>query len=69
MKSGIFLEAIHTAIRKKVAFADKDRVFSDDIEKGIEMIKDQTIIHVIDNISEKEGISLKTKFTDEFEVY
>ncbi|MCR1023584.1 histidine ammonia-lyase [Cellulophaga baltica] len=69
MKSGIFLEAIHTAIRKKVAFADKDRVFSDDIEKGIQMIKDQTIIHVIDHISEKEGISLKTKFTHEFEVY
>ncbi|WP_165749115.1 histidine ammonia-lyase [Cellulophaga sp. Z1A5H] len=69
MKSGVFLEAIHTAIRKRVAFADKDRVFSDDIEKGIQMIKDQTIIHVIDNISEKEGISLKTKFTDEFEVY
>ncbi|QWX83986.1 histidine ammonia-lyase [Cellulophaga sp. HaHaR_3_176] len=69
MKSGVFLEAIHMAIRKKVAFADKDRVFSDDIEKGIQMIKDQTIIHVIDNISEKEGISLKTKFTHEFEVY
>ncbi|QXP56178.1 histidine ammonia-lyase [Cellulophaga sp. HaHa_2_95] len=69
MKSGVFLEAIHTAIRKKVAFADKDRVFSDDIEKGIQMIKDQTIIHVIDHISEKEGISLKTKFTHKFEVY
>ncbi|QXP51492.1 histidine ammonia-lyase [Cellulophaga sp. HaHa_2_1] len=69
MKSGVFLEAIHTAIRKKVAFADKDRVFSDDIEKGIQMIKDQTIIHVIDHISEKEGISLKTKFTHKFEIY
>ncbi|WP_405267775.1 histidine ammonia-lyase [Cellulophaga sp. Ld12] len=69
MKSGVFLEAIHTAIRKKVAFADKDHVFSDDIEKGIQMIKDQTIIHVIDHISEKEGISLKTKFTHKFEIY
>jgi len=69
MKSGVFLEAIHTAIRKKVAFADKDRVFSDDIEKGIQMIKDQTIIHVIEKISKKEGISLKTKFTHKFEIY
>ena len=69
MKSGVFLDAIHKAIRKNVAFADKDRVFSDDIEKGIEMIKDQTIMSVIEKVSQKEGVSLKTKFSDEFEVY
>ena len=69
MKSGIFLEAIHKAIREKVAFAAKDRVFADDIEKGIEMIKDQTIIKVIEKVSQTEGVSLKTKFSDEFEVY
>ncbi|SMC35016.1 histidine ammonia-lyase [Cellulophaga tyrosinoxydans] len=69
MKSGIFLEEIHKAIREKVAFAAKDRVFADDIEKGIEMIKDQTIIKVIEKVSQTEGVSLKTKFSDEFEVY
>lgn len=69
MKSGIFLDEIHKAIRKKVAFADKDRVFADDIEKGIEMIQEQTIIKVIEKVSLKEGVSLKTKFSDEFEVY
>lgn len=69
MKSGIFLEEIHKAIREKVAFAEKDRVFSDDIEKGIQMIKEKTIIQVIENVSQSKGISLKTKFSDEFEVY
>ncbi len=69
MKSGIFLEEIHKAIREKVAFAAKDRVFADDIEKGIEMIKEQTIIEVIEKVSQTEGVSLKTKFSDEFEVY
>ncbi len=69
MKSGVFLEEIHKEIRKKVSFADKDRVFADDIEKGIKMIKDKTIIKLIESISEKEGISLKTKFSEEFEVY
>lgn len=69
MKSGIFLEEIHKAIREKVAFAAKDRVFADDIEKGIEMIKDQTVIKVIEKVSQEEGVSLKTKFSDEFEVY
>lgn len=69
MKSGIFLEAIHKKIREQVAFADKDRVFADDIEKGIKMIKNKTIIKLIDRISQKEGISLNTKFSNEFETY
>ncbi len=69
MKSGIFLEEIHKEIRKKVAFADKDRVFADDIKKGIKIIKNKTIIKLIEHISKKEGISLKSKFSKEFEVY
>src|SRR5690606_6713013 len=39
MKSGILLEEVHKEIRKKIPFAEKDRVFSEDIEKGIEMIR------------------------------
>lgn len=69
MKSGIFLDEIHKEIRKKVAFADKDRVFADDIEIGIQMIKDKTILNLIAQISEKEEISLATQYSEEFEVY
>lgn len=69
MKSGIFLDEIHKEIRKKVAFADKDRVFSDDIEAGIKLIKKETIIKVINRVGAKEGISLKTKYSKEFETY
>src|SRR6056297_1080162 len=69
MKSGLFLDEIHKEIRKKVSFADRDRVFADDIELGIKMIKDKTIIKLIERISEKEAVSLKTKFSEEFEVY
>lgn len=69
MKSGIFLDEIHKEVRKKVAFADKDRVFADDIEIAIQMIKDKTIIHLITKIGKKEKISLATKYSDEFEVY
>jgi histidine ammonia-lyase len=69
MKSGIFLEEIHKAVRIKVSFADKDRVFADDIEKGIIMIQDKTIIKVIEKISAKKGVSLKTKYSEEFEVF
>ncbi len=69
MKSGVFLEEIHKEVRKKVAFADKDRVFADDIEKGIQLIKDQAILQLISAIGKREKISLSTDYSDEFEVY
>ncbi|MBQ4913894.1 histidine ammonia-lyase [Maribacter sp. MMG018] len=69
LKSGIFLEEIHKAVRKQVPFADKDRVFANDIEKGIKMIQDKTIISLIGIIEEEKGISLKTKYSEEFENY
>jgi len=69
LKSGIFLDEVHNAVRKQVAFANKDRVFADDIEKGIAMIKDQTVLKVIDRVQAEHGISLKTKHSEEFENY
>jgi len=69
MKSGVFLDEIHKEIRKKVAFAEKDRVFADDIEQGIQLIKDKTIIRLIDQISNSKKIKLATPYSNEFEVY
>ncbi|MEX0291528.1 MAG: histidine ammonia-lyase [Flavobacteriaceae bacterium] len=69
MKSGVLLDEIHKEVRKKVTFAEKDRVFSDDIEKGIQLIKNRTIIEIIDKVSKREGISLETKYSEEFELY
>ncbi|WP_282049133.1 histidine ammonia-lyase [Maribacter aquivivus] len=69
LKSGVFLDEVHNAVREHVAFADKDRVFADDIEKGIAMIKDQTILKVIDRVQAEHNISLKTKHSEEFENY
>lgn len=69
LKSGVFLDEVHNAVREHVAFADKDRVFADDIEKGIAMIKDQTILKVINRVQVEHNISLKTKHSEEFENY
>lgn len=69
LKSGIFLDEIHKTVRKKVSFADEDRVFSNDIEKGIEMIQNKTIISVIEKVEKNRNISLKTKYSSEFESY
>ncbi len=69
MKSGIFLDEIHKEIRKVVTFAKKDRVFADDIEKGIEMIKDQTIIKAIEKVKKKKKLKFEVPYAREFEEY
>jgi len=69
MKSGVILDEIHKTIRKEVSFAEKDRVFADDIEKGIDIIKNKTIITLANNVASKENLSLETKFSNQFETY
>jgi len=69
MKSGLFLEEIHKAVRNKVAFADKDRVFADDIVLGIDMIRNRTLLKVVEKVRKKGKINLDTPFSKEFEKY
>jgi histidine ammonia-lyase len=69
MKSGILLDKVHKEVRKRVSFAKKDRVFADDIEIGIAMIKDQTIMKVINKTKKEKKISFKTPFSKDFEVF
>ncbi len=69
MKSGILLDEIHKYLRTKVPFAKKDRVFADDIEMGINIIKNKTIIKVIEETCKQKNLSLKTLYSDEFEVF
>ncbi len=69
LKSGVFLDEIHKEVRKKVAFAKKDRVFADDIEKGIEMIRNKTIIKVIERIKKNKKLKFQVPFTKEFDTY
>ncbi|SNR27980.1 histidine ammonia-lyase [Maribacter sedimenticola] len=69
LKSGIFLDEVHNAVRDQVPFACKDRVFANDIEKGIQMIRNKTILKVVERVQKEHGISLTTKYSNEFEVY
>jgi histidine ammonia-lyase len=69
LKSGILLDEVHKEVRKKVAFAKKDRVFADDIEQGIELLQNQTIIQRINKVCKRENLTLKTTYSEEFENY
>ncbi|MBT8179107.1 MAG: aromatic amino acid lyase, partial [Eudoraea sp.] len=69
LKSGKLLEQVHKAVRQRVKFAEKDRVFSEDIEKGILMIRNKVIIHIVEEAREQAKLSISTPFTEEFETY
>ncbi len=69
LKSGILLDEIHTFLRTKVAFAENDRVFADDIEKGIEIIQKREIIDLVDQVMEEKELKWDTPYLDEFETY
>jgi len=69
MKSGILLDEVHKEVRRKVAFASKDRVFADDIEEGIGLVREKSIIRIIEKVRRREGLSLETPYSSEFEVY
>ena len=69
MKSGPILDEIHKMVRTKVSFAEKDRVFSDDIEKGIDIIRSNSIINLANEVTGKKNLSLETKFSSLFETY
>ncbi|MCM4167725.1 Histidine ammonia-lyase [Arenibacter antarcticus] len=67
MKSGIILDEVHKEVRKKVAFADKDRIFSDDIEKGIELIENKTLIRIVQKVMKQNKFLPNSPFEGEFE--
>ncbi|WP_025739425.1 histidine ammonia-lyase [Aquimarina pacifica] len=69
LKSGIILDEIYKEVRKSVTFANEDRVFADDIQKGIDIIKNKTIVTIASKISSKEKLSLETQFSSEFDIY
>ena len=69
MKSGALLDEAHKAVRRQVRFAEKDRVFSEDIGLGIAMVKEKVIVRLIDKLTEREGATLSSTYSKEFELY
>jgi histidine ammonia-lyase len=69
LKSGVVLDEIHTFLRTKVAFAANDRVFADDIEKGIEIIQNREIIDLVERVMKEKELTWDAPHLDEFEIY
>ena len=69
LKSGAILDEIHRLVRSRVTFAKHDRVFADDIEKGIELIQSGLILQKALAVARDNAIALTTPFDAEFETY
>ena len=69
LKSGPLLEQVHTTLRDHVSFASHDRVFAEDIEITLDLIRKKTILQPLLDKAGKEKIELKTAFSDLFETY
>ncbi|MCL6274696.1 histidine ammonia-lyase [Muricauda sp. 2012CJ35-5] len=69
LKSGVLLDEIHKFIRTKVSFADSDRVFADDIEKGVQMIQEGEIINLVEQVMTDKELTWKTPHQVEFDTF
>ncbi|MDG1571105.1 histidine ammonia-lyase [Robiginitalea sp. M366] len=69
LKSGWLLEQAHALVRKHVSFAEEDRVFAEDIEKGLELIQSGALMRLIDKTAAREDQSLATAFDPLFETF
>nr|WP_299488138.1 histidine ammonia-lyase [uncultured Allomuricauda sp.] len=69
LKSGVVLDEIHKFIRTKVPFAESDRVFADDIEKGIDMIQRGEIIGLVEKTMKDNNLQWNAPHLNEFEIY
>lgn len=69
LHSSHILDEIHKLVRTRVSFAEKDRVFADDIEKGIEIIRKRELISRSDKVSKAHRIDINTDYSSDFEVF
>lgn len=69
LKSGPVLEAVHQYTRKQVAFADKDRIFSNDIAALHKIITDQSLVRVANEAAAQHQLNLNGIYNDQFGLY
>lgn len=69
LKSGILLDNVHQFLRTKVPFADQDRVFADDIEIALTIIKSGAIPKLINQTMCDNNMTWNTLHREAFETY
>ena len=69
LKTTPILEAVHKLVRKKITHAEADRVFADDIEKAIDLIKSGIILEISQKINKRNKLGFDSDLDHLFEEY
>lgn len=69
LKSGKLIDKVHEYIRMKIDFAENDRVFADDINKAIGIIRNKELTYIVDQEAEKQSIDFKNSHHEQFGIY
>jgi histidine ammonia-lyase len=69
LKSGMLLDKAHRIIRKKISFAESDRLFSKDIEIAIQLLQSHELIHSLNEYAEKHHLELQNEYHELFGIY
>ena len=69
LKSTKILNSCHDLVRDKIPTVDKDRVFADDINIALELIKNRDLVHVVNDVAKKENIEIKNEDHEVFGIY
>lgn len=63
LKSSVLLEQAHDFVRRKVSFADEDRIFAEDIKEIKGMVEDYSFTKNMSQIAEQQNIELNKDYS------
>ncbi|MCK5469475.1 MAG: histidine ammonia-lyase [Cyclobacteriaceae bacterium] len=69
LKSTKILNACHDYVRMKIPTVDKDRVYSEDINIALDIIKNKELVKVVKEITINENIEFKNEDHEVFGIY
>jgi len=69
LKSTKILNSCHDYVREKIPSVDKDRVFADDINIALDLIRNKELVKVVNEVAKNERIDIKNESHEVFGIY
>ena len=69
LKSGILLDKAHAYIRSKIEFAENDRIFAQDIDKALQIIRNKELTYLLNEVSSEHKLNFNDSEHEIFGIY
>lgn len=69
LKSGVIMDACQAFVRSKIEFAERDRLFSPDIEKAIKIVRSKELLKVAEIVAKENEIEFKNEHHEVYGIY